>query len=213
MLVLTCLYKVLSLPPSSSWNVCAAFCFLFPSNFARGEELEKSGSIRCMKSYLSCVLVWKKGQEQSSLGWPTRFPRSCYHLPDASATLLLAPDLCHLSLLLCPMCVPAISIPGTHMYPWFLSFSSSCFPLLPSSLSSNFCLSVTHSSCKNSDLINILSSHPTGYKNPSDFYSTLHVSPCVFACHKGVMDLSIYALFGFIKSERTGISSLTIPYA
>lgn len=133
MLVLTCLYKGLSIPPSSSWNVCAAFCFILPSNFARGEELEKSGSISCMKSHLSCVSVWKKGQEQSSLGWPTSFPRSCYHLPDASATLLLAPDLCHLSLLLCPMCVlPLVSQELTciHDFSHFLPPASHSFPCL-----------------------------------------------------------------------------------
>ena len=127
---ITHLCKVLSIPPSYSWNVCAAFCFIFPSNFGGGQELGKSGSVDCMK--VICLMSPSiKRSRTSSLPLPASFPWSCYHLPDASARWLLAPGLCHLLLLLCPTCVLPLTSQGLaciHDFSHFLSLAFNSFP-------------------------------------------------------------------------------------
>lgn len=141
--------KVLSIPCS---NICATFCFIFPKSFGRGEELEKSGSIGCMeKSSVLCVCL-KRVQEQSLLGWPLSFPFSL-SLPISP----LAPPLSLVSLWLCSLLWPAFSISGTLRYLWFFSSSSFYLQLLSLSLSTNPCLSFTHSSYKKPVLTTLLS--------------------------------------------------------
>lgn len=116
------------------------------------------------------------------------------------------PRLVSLVTLAVPTVGAAFCMPATLLYLLFFSFSSFGFQLLPLSLSGDSCLSFTQNSCKNSVLLNILLSCPTGSKNPSDSHGTLSVSPShIFACCKGVMDLPIYAPFCFVKSERTEI--------
>ena len=168
---ITHLCKVLSIPPSYSWNVCAAFCFIFPSNFGGGQELGKSGSVDCMK--VICLMSPSiKRSRTKFLTITCKFslillpPTRCISQVAFGSRLvsLVTPSVPH-------MC-PAFNIPRTCLYPWFFSFSLSCFQLLPLSLSSNSCLSFTHSSQKNSVLISIPFSHPPVYENPSDSFST-----------------------------------------
>ena len=206
---ITCLCKV-SIPPSYSWNVCAAFCFIFPSNFGGGEELEKSGSVNCMK--VICLMSPSKKRSRTKL----------FTITHKFSLILLPPTRCisqvafgsRLASLDTPavsyVC-PAFSIPGICMYPWFFWFSLSCFQLLPLSLSSNSCLPFTHSSQKNSVLISILFSHPPWYENPSDSFSTCVCLPV--SLHAIRSDGFTYICpCCFIKPERTETSSSTIPY-
>ena len=188
----------------------AAFCFISPSNFGGGEELEKSGSVNCMK--VICLMSPSKKRSRTKL----------FTITHKFSLILLPPTRCisqvafgsRLASLDTPavsyVC-PAFSIPGICMYPWFFWFSLSCFQLLPLSLSSNSCLPFTHSSQKNSVLISILFSHPPWYENPSDSFSTCVCLPV--SLHAIRSDGFTYICpCCFIKPERTETSSSTIPY-
>jgi len=164
------LCKVLSIPPSYSWNVCAAFCFIFPSNFGGGQELGKSESVDCMK--VICLMSPSIKRSRTKLLTITcKFSLILLPPTRCISQVAFGSRLVSLVTPAVPHVCPAFNIPRTCLYPWFFSFSLSCFQLLALSLSSNSCLSLTHSSQKNSVLISIPFSHPPGYENPSDSFS------------------------------------------
>lgn len=138
---------------ASSWNVCAAFCFVFPSHFGRGEKLEKP----------EVEVIWKV----LCLGLK-RSRAKLVRMTCKFSPILLAPTrcICHFAfdprlVSLVTLAVPTVGaafcMPATLLYLLFFSFSSFGFQLLPLSLSGDSCLSFTQNSCKNSVLLNI---HP-----------------------------------------------------
>lgn len=150
--VFTCLYKgivhtMLTLPK----HLCH-FLLYFSKEFWYRWGVGKIWKYRLHGKVICLMSLSKKNQEQNLLGWPVSFSFSL-SLPISLLTLPFSP----VSLQLCSLLWPAFSISGTLMYPWFFSSSSFYLQLFNLSLSTNTCLSFTHSSSKKPVLTTFLS--------------------------------------------------------